>query len=300
MIHRIEYKRKLREKRDDQNRLRKHREEARKKKEAQYGRRDVQNKRKRKRKPKKSVNRRMQNGKRKISHNIDGIKEAVYNKNQYKTPGTDDEQECMDGDECTFHNKLWMEYCEICECKKPSKPLIVGVKKYESEGMSLHQILKQQNFAKHEEEKHENVKVLSMDESMERQFYNFLKGMRMEKYFDKFKENECCDMDSIELFDDETLKDDIGIKNKIARRKFLKKCRKLKTDMDCFKDDYGIPSIVYERLAKYGIVTLNVLCEEVQKRNDLMIKYKMINENQCDLLWNIIQQNVNGYQIEGV
>ena len=111
--------------------------------------------------------------------------------------------------------------------------------------------------------------------------------------FDSFKENECCDMDSIELFDDETLRDDIGITNKIHRKKILKKCRQMKEEMDNFKDNLGIPTILYKPLAKYGVVTLSILCNEIKTKNDLKIKYKMTNENQCQLLWNIIQQNEN-------
>ena len=170
--------------------------------------------------------------------------------------------------------------------------------KQQTKSMNLDQILKYQNFVK-PQDKDENIKVLSTDESMDRQFYNFLKGMRMEKYLDKFKENDCCDMDSIELFDDDTLKDDIGIKNKIARKKFLKKCRQIKTDMDHFKDNYNIPFVLYERLAKYGIVTVSILCNEVKDKSHLKIKFKIENIDQCDLLWNIIQQHESIKQMEG-
>ena len=75
------------------------------------------------------------------------------------------------------------------------------------------------SFVQNDDKKGANVEILSCDESIERQFYNFLKRMRMERHFEKFKQNEHCDMDSIELFDDETLKEDIGITNKIHRKK---------------------------------------------------------------------------------
>ena len=167
------------------------------------------------------------------------------------------------------------------------------------EGKSESKEMKSINFVQ-TDENDENIEILSMDESVEKQFYQFLKGMRMEKYFDKFKENECCDMDSIELFDDEILLQDIGIKNKIVRKKFLKKCRKIKSEMDHFKDNYQIPPILYDRLAKYGIVTLGILCDEVKKISVLKIKYKITNVHQCDLLWNIIQENENMKQMEGI
>ena len=100
--------------------------------------------------------------------------------------------------------------------------------------MPLSQILKYQNFAKEEKKEqivNKNIRILSPEESVENQFRLFLKGMRMEKYFDKFKENECCDMDSIELFDDDTLENEIGISSKIHRKKILKKCAVMKQDM---------------------------------------------------------------------
>ena len=43
--------------------------------------------------------------------------------------------------------------------------------------------------------------VLSPAESVERQFKLFLEGIRMDKYFENFKDNEVCDMDCFEDFD---------------------------------------------------------------------------------------------------
>ena len=132
-------------------------------------------------------------------------------------------------------------------------------------------------------------KLISFGQSMERQFKLFLKGMQMDKYYDRFKENEYCDMDCIPLFDEETLEKDFGIMNKIHRKKFLNKCSKMKIDMDNFKNNYGIPSIVYDKLSKYGIVTINILCDEIKDKADLVNKYELDDENQRDLLWNLIQ-----------
>eukprot|EP01084_Bolivina_argentea_P201447 344334_1 len=134
---------------------------------------------------------------------------------------------------------------------------------------------------------------VSCDGSIRKQFHKFLKGMSLEKYMDKFKENDCCDMESIEFYDDDFLKTDIGIKSQIARKKFLAKCSKMKLEMDEFKNGYGITSILYERLAKYGIVTISILCDEIKRKNDLKYKYKITNENQCNLLWNVIQKQEN-------
>eukprot|EP01084_Bolivina_argentea_P107547 192294_1 len=48
-----------------------------------------------------------------------------------------------------------------------------------------------------------NIMELSCDESVTKQFVNFLKSIKMEKYIDKFKENDCADMESIPHFDDD-------------------------------------------------------------------------------------------------
>eukprot|EP01083_Nonionella_stella_P313056 1121991_1 len=67
-----------------------------------------------------------------------------------------------------------------------------------------------------------------------KQFYNFLKQHRLDQFFDKFKENECADIRDIEYLmeDQEFLKNDIGIKSPIHRRRFIGECTKLKEEMD--------------------------------------------------------------------
>eukprot|EP01084_Bolivina_argentea_P201449 344336_1 len=146
----------------------------------------------------------------------------------------------------------------------------------------------------HEFKEHDS---LLFEQSAEKQFYNFLKRVKMEKYFDIFKENDCCDMECIMFFDDEGLENDIGIKSKMARKRFLKKCEETKKEMDKFKNEYGIPTLLYKRLAEYGIVTMYMLCNEVKEISDLKNKFKITNENQCNLLWNLVQQTEN-VQIE--
>ena len=113
----------------------------------------------------------------------------------------------------------------------------------------------------------------------------------MTKYLDAFKENECCDMDCIELFDGETLREEIGIKSAIARKKFLKKCGEMKTEMDKFKTQYGISSVLYKRLAKYGLVTLDILSMEIQNEDDLRSKYDIRGQQDIAFLWRLIQRN---------
>eukprot|EP01084_Bolivina_argentea_P169035 293049_1 len=143
------------------------------------------------------------------------------------------------------------------------------------------------------ENEDEKIEELTPQKNVEQQFYKFLERISMQKYFDKFKENECCVMESIALFDDEILQKEIGIVAKIARKTFLKHCKKMGMEMDQFKNQYNIPAVLYEKLAKYGIVTINILCNEVQNTDDLKKKFKIMDQMQCDIIWTVIQSVLN-------
>eukprot|EP01084_Bolivina_argentea_P314992 545634_1 len=150
--------------------------------------------------------------------------------------------------------------------------------------------------------KNENKQEISAEESIKNQFINFLKRANMERYLIKFEENECADLESIQYIDDDVLKDDLGIKNTILRKRFLAQCRKFDDDMRIFKNEYGISDLLYHRLSKYGIVTVNILCDEIKNKNDLQYKYKIINNSQRQFLWSLIQRSENdtGLQTEGL
>eukprot|EP01083_Nonionella_stella_P198992 730102_1 len=82
------------------------------------------------------------------------------------------------------------------------------------------------------------------DERVEKQFKLFLKKCKTMRYFDKFVENECCNMESIRYFDDEFLSQDIGMKSKILRKTFLRQCNKVVQKMDAFENNYGINEVL--------------------------------------------------------
>eukprot|EP01084_Bolivina_argentea_P318796 552951_1 len=142
-----------------------------------------------------------------------------------------------------------------------------------------------------------------------KQFYLFLKDHRLEKYFSKFEENSCCDIRDIEYLvnDENFLQKDIGMKNTIERQRFLGESRKLKHNMDLFKNA-NISSILLVKLSKFGVVTFDILCNEIESKLDLKNKFKIYNDNQCDLLWSSINSHLNPqknynqqqYQQEGV
>eukprot|EP01084_Bolivina_argentea_P052657 96719_1 len=168
-------------------------------------------------------------------------------------------------------------------------------KEEEKQEIESHNVTKSLVSSDTKQKKAERKESLSENESVANQFRNFLTSMHMEKYFDEFKNNDCCDMSAIYIFDDDGLKTDIGIKSLMGRRKFLRKCDEIKKEMNRFKNECGISDVLYHRLEKYGIVTMNILCDEVKDKSDLKHKFKITNENQCNILWKLIQQ-IENYQ----
>eukprot|EP01083_Nonionella_stella_P175354 610380_1 len=145
--------------------------------------------------------------------------------------------------------------------------------------------------------------VVSPKEQRARQFEMFLKRNNLETYADTFVEQCCNDLEFVDMFTDELLQNDIKMQNKFLRKRFLSKCVEMKDDMDRLKDECGISSVLYNRLAKYGLVTMNILCEEIKKQSDLKDKYQIDNDNQCNFVWQLIQkcenQNHDQVQAEG-
>eukprot|EP01083_Nonionella_stella_P159583 520713_1 len=80
----------------------------------------------------------------------------------------------------------------------------------------------------------------------------------------------------------------------MARKTFLGQCNKMAQRMDEFENKYGITSVIYQKLEKYGVVTIPILCEEVHSRADLKRKLEITNEYYCDLLLQIIQKERGG------
>merc|ERR1712129_103784 len=114
--------------------------------------------------------------------------------------------------------------------------------------------------------------------------------------------NDCWNIKDIEFFNDKYLQK-LGIKNEILRQRFLKQCERFKSEMNEFENGYGINKVLYKRLAQYGLVSLSILCNSVDCKDDLEQKYKITNVAQRDLLWNLIQTAENGTrndQTEGV
>eukprot|EP01084_Bolivina_argentea_P102510 183633_1 len=137
----------------------------------------------------------------------------------------------------------------------------------------------------------------SAKESSTQQFYIFLQSIKMERYFTKFAENDVNYMESIAIFDDEDLQHHIGITSRMARKNFLNQCKCIVNQQQEFKNNYGIPALLYNRLVQYGIVTMNILCNEIRERADMNDTFEYVNHKQCDLLWDLIQKQENMSEI---
>ena len=53
-----------------------------------------------------------------------------------------------------------------------------------------------------------------------------------------------------------------------------------------------ISPILYEQLAQYGIVTKEILFNEVKHKLDSKTKFKIKNKNQINVIWNIIMKQL--------
>eukprot|EP01083_Nonionella_stella_P106944 309158_1 len=138
---------------------------------------------------------------------------------------------------------------------------------------------------------------LSPRACVEKQFHEFLKEIHLEAYHDVFKQNECCDMESIRYFDDDILKNDIGVRSAVARKRFLAKCKQMVQEMDQFKER-GISSVLYKQLNKYGIVTMDILCVTIKNKGDLKSVYGIERDADVNALWDMMKRNeIN--EIEG-
>eukprot|EP00486_Rosalina_sp_Unknown_P016224 CAMPEP_0201578876 /NCGR_PEP_ID=MMETSP0190_2-20130828/25974_1 /ASSEMBLY_ACC=CAM_ASM_000263 /TAXON_ID=37353 /ORGANISM="Rosalina sp." /LENGTH=277 /DNA_ID=CAMNT_0048012539 /DNA_START=1 /DNA_END=831 /DNA_ORIENTATION=+ len=194
------------------------------------------------------------------------------NSPQSQSPRMHSIQESKSNDTDQDDIKLEMEY-------KPKE------KKVKRNINSYNNNMKQKPNSKPNTKKREGMMVMD-DET--KQFYNFLKEHRLEKYFDKFKESNCAHIGDVEyLDDDEFLEKDIGITHKIERKRLMGECRKLKERMKQFKK-VKMSEILRQKLHKYGIVTIDILCKECENKFVMKTKFGF-NDKQCECLWNIIE-----------
>eukprot|EP01083_Nonionella_stella_P150839 481138_1 len=124
-----------------------------------------------------------------------------------------------------------------------------------------------------------------------KQFYKFLNDNNLEKYFDAFREKECCSIKDLEYLVDaeKFLENDIGIKNAFHRTKMIGECKKVKTKMNYFEENVLMPPVIKKRLSSQGVVTMDILVDQIEHKSELQSKLGINDMSHCDLLWNIIR-----------
>eukprot|EP01083_Nonionella_stella_P237820 833934_1 len=123
-----------------------------------------------------------------------------------------------------------------------------------------------------------------------KQLHLFLKSCRLEQYFGALRETGCADIRDIE-YANEDIFEDIVFKSKMHKRRLIGECKKLRKQMDEFRKETkanGIPSIVVDELSDFGIVTMDILCKEVEQKSDLKDKFDIGNVQHCEMLWTLI------------
>eukprot|EP01083_Nonionella_stella_P001538 4425_1 len=154
---------------------------------------------------------------------------------------------------------------------------------------------KKQEVDAKEEKKMEPLKGNESLSGPVRQLKKFLIDVGLEDYFDAFRNNDC-DISYIEDFDDDTLENNIGMKSKLKRRKFLREADIFKKEMGAFHEimiEHNVSPLVSKQLKKHGILTVHILCNEVKCKMDLKSALEINNDLQCDVLWNIVQSQIN-------
>eukprot|EP01083_Nonionella_stella_P052768 139880_1 len=149
--------------------------------------------------------------------------------------------------------------------------------------------------AEKEEKKMEPLKDDENFSGPVRQLKKFLTEVALEEYFESFTKNDC-DIRDIEDFDDDILENDIGIKSRLKRKRFLREAGIFKKEMDEFNEvkiQHNVSSLISKQLRKHGIITVHILCNEVKCKLDLKTVLEISNDVQCDVLWNIIQSQLN-------
>eukprot|EP01083_Nonionella_stella_P161707 529997_1 len=150
-----------------------------------------------------------------------------------------------------------------------------------------------------EENKQENDEDMDvLQDGPTQQFYAFLENIRLTEYFDQFKEASVCDIRDVEFFDADTLSD-IKFRNKLHEKKLLKEAENFKVKMNEFMQllkENQISSQHKLLFNKLGIVTVDILCNQIKEKKHLQQKCNITNVPQQDMIWRMIERQWNPNQ----
>eukprot|EP01084_Bolivina_argentea_P318137 551662_1 len=107
-------------------------------------------------------------------------------------------------------------------------------------------------------------------------------------YYDKFAEQSLNDIRYLDILDDETLKEDIGIEHKIHRKMFIKMKTKYLCDCEKFTNwlkDIKMADEYEDSLRFHGIITFDSLYHYVHSSNDLFNIVPNCTKSDAETIW---------------
>lgn len=110
--------------------------------------------------------------------------------------------------------------------------------------------------------------------------------------FDLFASQHYDDIRMIEYFDDEMLRNEIGIKNLIHRKLFLQQCADFKFEIKQFKEWLTQRVQLRRYLPTFesaGLITMTDITAAILSQSDFALKLKIVNRNHQAILWQELQ-----------
>ena len=118
--------------------------------------------------------------------------------------------------------------------------------------------------------------------------------VKLKQYLTNFEENECNDIRMIEDLDEETIKEDIGIKKKLHCKLILRKAKQFKQGQMEFNNILNSNKELkrYKQIFEdNGILTLQNLHRDVGKILELGKMLKITDEGELNVVWGLLYSN---------
>merc|ERR1712176_1282065 len=112
--------------------------------------------------------------------------------------------------------------------------------------------------------------------------------IQMPYLYELFSKQHYDDIRMIEYFDEDMLKNEIGIKNVIHRKLFLQQCNDLKYEINQFRK-WLVDRLQLRRYLTVfeanGLITMSHVSKAINAPSDFELKLKIVNRNHQQILW---------------
>ena len=116
--------------------------------------------------------------------------------------------------------------------------------------------------------------------------------VQMPYLYELFSKQHYDDIRMIEYFDEDMLKNEIGIKNLIHRKLFLQQCNDLKYEIEQFRK-WLVDRLQLRRYLPVfeanGLITMTHIANEINSQSDFELKLKIVNRTHQQVLWQELQ-----------